>query len=97
MSDLLLANEPLIRVAFFLGILVIMAVWEVAAPRRRNEIPRRLRWTNNLCVVIVNTILLRLTFPIVAVGLALLAEERGWGLFNVFEMATWLTFRAHSV
>mgnify|MGYP003624501622 FL=1 len=92
MSDLLLANEPLIRVAFFLGILVIMAVWEVAAPRRRNEIPRRLRWTNNLCVVIVNTILLRLTFPIVAVGLALLAEERGWGLFNVFEMATWLTF-----
>ena len=38
MSDLLLANEPLIRVSFFLGILVIMAVWEVAAPRRRNEI-----------------------------------------------------------
>jgi sterol desaturase/sphingolipid hydroxylase (fatty acid hydroxylase superfamily) len=92
MSELLLANEPLIRLFFLLGILVAMAAWEVAAPRRRREVPRLLRWTNNLGVVVVDTIVLRLSFPIVAVGLALLAEERGWGLLNAFDVPAWLAF-----
>lgn len=85
MTNLILANEPVIRMAFFLGILVAMALWEVAAPRRRREIPRLLRWSNNLGVVVIDTLLVRLTFPVVAVGLALMAQEHGWGLFNVFE------------
>lgn len=89
---MLLDYEPLIRVACFLGILAVMAAWEVAAPRRRREIPRLLRWTNNLGVVVVDTILLRLAFPLVAVGLAVLAEERGWGLFNVIAAPGWLAF-----
>jgi len=90
MSELLLAHEPVIRLAAFLGILVAMAAWEVAAPRRRREIPRLIRWTNNLGVVVVDTVLVRLTFPVLAVGLALVAEERGWGLFNVLEAPGWL-------
>ncbi len=64
----------------------------MAAPRRRREIPRVLRWTNNFGVVVVDTILVRLTFPIVAVGLALIAEERGWGIFNVIEAPGWVAF-----
>ena len=90
MTDILLANEPLIRIAFFLGVLIVMALWEAASPRRRREIPRLIRWTNNIGVVFLDSFLVRLTFPIVAVGLALLAEERGWGLFNVFDVPTWL-------
>ena len=90
MTDLLLANEATLRLSFFLGILIAMVIWEVAAPRRRREIPRLLRWTNNLGVVVVDTILVRLTFPLVAVGLALMAEERGWGLFNVIEAPAWI-------
>lgn len=92
MTDLLLTNEPLIRMGFFLGILLAMAIWEVAAPRRRREIPRLLRWSSNLGVVVIDTLLVRLTFPIVAVGLALVAQERGWGLFNVFDVPFWLAF-----
>ena len=90
MPDILLANEPIIRTSIFLAILLAMALWEVAAPRRRREIPRLLRWTNNLGVVVIDTLLVRLTFPVVAVGLALLAEERGWGLFNVFDVPAWI-------
>ncbi|MBI1260610.1 MAG: sterol desaturase family protein [Rhizobiales bacterium] len=92
MTDLLLANEPLIRMVFFIGILLAMALWEVAAPRRRREIPRLLRWSNNLGIVVIDTLLVRLTFPIVAVGLALLAQERGWGLFNILDAPGWLAF-----
>ncbi len=94
MTDLLLKNEPFIRMAIFLGVLVTMAIWEVAAPRRRREIPRLLRWSNNLALVVVDTILVRLTFPIVAVGLSLLAEQRGWGFFNIFAVPGWLAVLA---
>ena len=94
MSDLLFKNEPVIRMVIFLGVLASMAIWEVAAPRRRQEIPRLLRWTNNFALVIVDTILVRLTFPIVAVGLALLAEQRGWGLFNTLALPVWFSIPA---
>ena len=94
MRDLLLANEPLIRLAAFLGILVTIAVWEVISPRRRQEVPRLLRWSNNLAVVVIDTIMVRLAFPVLAVGLALMAEERGWGLLNVLRPPQWFGFAA---
>ena len=90
MSETILATESTIRLAIFLGVLAAMALWEVAAPRRRREIPRVIRWTNNLALVVVDTIILRLSFPIIAVGLAVMAEDRGWGLFNNIDAPFWV-------
>jgi sterol desaturase/sphingolipid hydroxylase (fatty acid hydroxylase superfamily) len=90
MNAFLLANEPLIRMAFFGGVLAAMAAWEVAAPRRRREIPRLIRWTNNLGVVVIDAVLVRLAFPIVAVGLAITAQTQGWGLLNIWGVPAWL-------
>ena len=92
MTETILVNEPMLRLAVFLGVLVAMAGWELAAPRRRQDIPRVIRWTNNLALVVVDTVILRLTFPILAVGLALMAEERGWGLLNALDLPMWLAF-----
>jgi len=94
MSQALLANEPLVRAACFFGLLAAMALWEITSPRRRREIPRLLRWSGNLGIVVVDTIVLRLAFPVAAVGLALIAEERGWGLLNVLDAPGWLAFVA---
>lgn len=90
MAQTLLAAEPTIRLAVFLGILAVMALWEVAAPRRRQEIPRVLRWSNNIALVVVDTVILRLSFPILAVGLAVMAKDRGWGLFNAIDAPQWV-------
>ena len=92
MPDFLLANEPKIRLAFFLGVLTIMALWEIAAPRRRQEIPRLLRWSNNLALVVVDTLVVRLAFPMTAVALAILAQHQGWGLLNIFTPPPWAGF-----
>lgn len=89
MIDAILNAEPEIRLAAFLSVLAIMALWEIAAPRRRRDIPRVIRWTNNLMLVVIDTAILRLTFPILAVGLAVIAEDRGWGLFNTLEVPVW--------
>ncbi|WP_188530226.1 sterol desaturase family protein [Sinisalibacter lacisalsi] len=94
MSDTIMSAEPTIRLAAFLGVLLAMALWEAAAPRRRRYIPRVLRWTNNLGLVVLDTLILRLSFPILAVGLAVLAEEGGWGLFNNIDAPLWLAIVA---
>jgi sterol desaturase/sphingolipid hydroxylase (fatty acid hydroxylase superfamily) len=90
MSTTILAAEPAIRLVAFMGVLAAMATWEIAAPRRRLEIPRLIRWTNNLALVVLDTAILRLAFPLLAVGLAAIAAERGWGLFNNIALAPWL-------
>src|SRR5262245_25745851 len=81
--DLTLSSEPMLRLTAFLGILAAMALWEIVAPRRPQTIGRTWRWPNNLGVVAVDTIVLRILFPTAAVGVALLVEARGFGLMNV--------------
>jgi sterol desaturase/sphingolipid hydroxylase (fatty acid hydroxylase superfamily) len=81
----LMAHEPAIRLGIFAGVLGAMALWELLAPRRRRELGRLARWPGNLGVVVLDSLLVRLVFPTAAVGVALLAEARGWGLFNAFE------------
>lgn len=94
LAEILLAHESLIRLGAFAAIFALMVIWELLASRRRREITRLVRWTNNLGVIVVNTIIVRIAFPVVAVGLALMAEERGWGLFNVIEVPAWLALAA---
>ena len=91
--DLVMEHEPAVRLGFFFGILVLMAIWEHLAPRRRPTVARSIRWFSNLGLVAINTIVLRALqifgVPILAVGLALLAEERGWGLLNNVVLPHW--------
>ena len=82
----LLGNEPVIRFGFFAGVFVVMAIWERVAQKRPQQISRLLRWRSNLGIAAINALLVRLSLPIMAVGLALLTEERGWGLLNLFEI-----------
>lgn len=90
MTETLLSSESTFRLGIFLSVLVGMAIWEVAAPKRRIEIPRLIRWTNNLGIIIIDTLIVRLTFPVVAVGLAIYAQNNGWGLLNSFSVPGWL-------
>jgi sterol desaturase/sphingolipid hydroxylase (fatty acid hydroxylase superfamily) len=89
MGDLMFADEPLIWLALRRGF-AVMAFWEVLGPRRKQAIGRGMRWPNNLGIVAVNTLLVRILFPTTAVGLALLAEARGFGLFNVIALPAWI-------
>lgn len=97
MGDLLLSHEPFVRGAVFFLVLAVMAAAEVASPRRRREIPRVLRWTNNLALVVLDTVVLRLVFPVLAVGFAAIAQARGFGLFNLVEVPGWLAVLASIV
>lgn len=83
-NEMVLQNELVIRLGFFIGIFFIMAVWEVLAPRRALTVSKLLRWANNLGLVVLNSVLLRVIFPAAAVGMAAFAGEQGWGIFNYY-------------
>ena len=94
MRDFLLSNEPVVRLSIFASVFGLMALWEVLAPRRRQEIGRTTRWPSNLGVVMLDTVVVRILFPASAVGLALLAEAKGFGLFNAWPVAGWISIIA---
>ena len=82
MNEWILQHEVTIRLSCFFCILVLMAGWEILAPRRSLTASKPVRWLNNLGLVFLNSALLRWIFSIAAVGLAMLAEQKQWGVLN---------------
>ena len=85
-ADFVTEYEPAIRLSFFFGIFAVMTWWEIKAPRRALTVSKTVRWVNNLGLVLLNTITVRLLFPAAAVGVAAFAAENGWGLLNYYEV-----------
>lgn len=84
-------HEIQIRLVFFVGVFIIMALWELVAPRRKLLVPKLMRWSNNLALVVLNSLVLRFLFPAAAVGMAIFAEKQGWGVFNYYDLPLSLT------
>ncbi len=85
----ILSHELGIRVAAFAGIFSLMAIWEVVGARRELTAAKSRRWFGNLALVVIDTVIVRLLFPTAAIGMALAAENFGWGLFHNVEVPYW--------
>ena len=69
MLALVLDNEVQIRLTVFLLAILLVGCWEIFAPRRLLSVSKLLRWVNNWSISTLNSILLYLAFPVLAVGL----------------------------
>lgn len=85
-------TESLIRVGAFLSLFAAFALWERSTPRRRLTARKSVRWFGNLALVTLNTFLVPVLMPIVAMGMAKLAQEQGWGLFNYYSLPYLVAF-----
>ena len=85
-EQFVLGHEPAIRLGFFLGSFVLVALWETLAPQRARRLSRLYRWSSNLALVALNTAVLRLLFPAAAVGVAAFAASQGWGVLNHYQV-----------
>ncbi len=86
LENLIMQYEAPIRMGIFFGILLLIGLWEVVAPRRTLTVSKTVRWVNNLGLVFFNSFILRLIFPMAAVGMAALATEKQWGLLPYFHI-----------
>lgn len=85
-----LAEAAHLRIGLSLGLLAALAGAEAAWPRRVRTQPRLRRWPGNLGIALVDALAVRLAFPVVALGVALWAAQRGWGLLNLVVLPGWM-------
>lgn len=84
--------EIIVRVGAAALVFSAMALWEWVAPRRRLEAGRRSRWPGNLGILLIDIAAVRLLIPTAAVGVALIAAGKGWGLLPILALPAWVAF-----
>lgn len=75
-------NDGNVTNGVFLASLAIVLVWERLSARRQDRADLGPRWRANFTLMVINMAVVYVVFPVGAVGVALLAQNAGWGLFN---------------
>ena len=81
MSSWLIAHEPQVRLAAFLTVFALLILWQRLRPRRGVSGGFR-RLSTNVSLVVIDTLILRIAFPLLAFDLALQLEAKGGGLLH---------------
>ncbi len=89
MTDFLDTYETVIRLGLFVGVFALMGALEALFPRKSRTQPRLKRWATNLGIVVTYSVFVRVLFPVAAMGTALYAASKGWGLLNVLDLPLW--------
>ena len=87
MKEFILENETYIRVFIFILTLAVIAFYEYKHPKRTLLISKTIRWLNNLSLVFISSILIKLLFPLAAFGVAYYMEAKSFGLLHLFELS----------
>ena len=88
-----MANEVAVRLSVFLGLFVILIAIEALLPRRKRSQSRSARWFTNISLTVIDTLTIRLMaviLPVLAVGAAMDASARGWGLLGAVDWPNWV-------
>lgn len=80
--------EGWVRLGVFSLAFLSLALLELWSPRlERSELVgayKARRWFTNLSIVVLSSVILRIVLPVTALGAAMYAEQKGWGLFHHF-------------
>ena len=85
----LVLNEGPLRLGAFGGVLALLLVLQWLRPLRGDGCGQR-RQATNLLLIALDTLVLRLAFPVLAVGLALQLESQHFGLLPQLGLPFWL-------
>ena len=94
-------SEPILRLSVFAAAFIVMALLELALPKRRLTVSKPRRWATNLTIVGLDSLLVRamdlvprllggVVMPLAAVATAIWAEGHGIGLLNWLGWPAWL-------
>lgn len=82
--------EGPIRIGAFFIMLLLMGLWERIAPRRALLASKSVRWVNNIALLAINSLAVRLGFALGLAGIALAAQDLRWGILNLTSLPSWL-------
>ena len=86
----LIAHEASLRFYLLIGGFGLVAVWEALMPRRVPAPPARNRWAVNIGLTVLLSVVVGVAFPVLSVGMALVAANQGFGLFHATAWPAWI-------
>lgn len=86
MENWLINESSTVRLGIFLSLFGGFSLWEFFKPDHVSEIPRSKRWLSNISLVVVNTVLIRLLFPMSAILFADYVVEMKWGILQILSV-----------
>lgn len=89
MADALLKDGSQLYALVYFGAIIIVALLEHVRPRRTPGDTLRLRWFGNFSLTILGALLVRILFPVVGVGWAVVCADHGWGVLNQVGGSWW--------
>jgi len=82
--------ESFLRLGMFIGFFALFAILEIKFPRRQLQYSRTRRWTTNITLSALNTVLTRIVLPTAGAGAAVVASHQNLGLLNRLDLPAWL-------
>lgn len=79
-------NELTLRLACFFSLFIALMLIEKIYPKRKIIITRKIRWTRNIPLVFINSVLVRILIPFTAASTAIFAQSHNIGFFNDFSV-----------
>lgn len=77
-----MAIDMIVRLGFFITLLSAMLLWQKLKPQRNPSPHFYRRWPLHAALTFINSLCMKLVFPLGLSGLALLCSQNSWGLFN---------------
>jgi len=88
-EQFILQNDVIIRISAFTFILLLMVSMEYLIPRRQVPVNWNRR-INNLALVGIDVLIIRILFPIAVVGMAELCAANSWGILHLYDTGFWM-------
>ncbi len=85
--------DPLIRIGVAFAVFFLMCALEFIIPRHTAP-QRKQRWPVNIGLAVFNMLIMRLSLGSLAYLTAVLAQQQGWGVFNLLVVPDWLVICA---
>ncbi len=74
--------EVELRLGLFLGVLILVSLWQRRAPKRELKQDVKMRWGRNLSLILLDSLIVRIFLPFTAITTAVYAQQNGLGLFH---------------
>ena len=87
----LIEYESIIRATVFFSLLIILASGEFLLPLAKRKCRRIKQWFTNLTLVLIDSFLMHLLLPLLAVGVAQYASQHSLGVFNLIALPSWIS------
>ena len=92
--DYITNNEAVLRVGAFCFFLILIFIIESIFPIFKRSAQTYKRWFTNFTFVILNTLVLRFFFPVLAASFAVICDQYNIGLFNYYNVSLLISMAA---